>query len=111
MACVAGYIASVQAAKSAKDTPGMANTAGSCMACLHEEITMPTDFSAVSLTSLLPALPDYVVLHCISNFTFLNGASHPAELIERALALGYRGLRSEERRVGKECRGRVWRVH
>lgn len=46
----------------------------------------------VSLAGLLPALPDYAELHCISNFTFLTGASHPEELIERALALGYRGL-------------------
>ncbi len=45
-----------------------------------------------SLPGLLPALPDYVELHCISNFTFLTGASHPGELIERAFGLGYRGL-------------------
>ncbi|KWR90519.1 error-prone DNA polymerase [Cupriavidus sp. IDO] len=44
------------------------------------------------LSSLLPALPDYVELHCISNFTFLDGASHPVELIERAFRLGYSGL-------------------
>ena len=37
-------------------------------------------------------LPEYVELHAISNFTFLRGASHPHELVERALALGYRGL-------------------
>ncbi|WP_459573254.1 PHP domain-containing protein, partial [Cupriavidus sp. 8B] len=51
-------------------------------------------FSALppALSALLPALPDYVELHCISNFTFLDGASHPVELIERAFALGYRGL-------------------
>jgi len=44
------------------------------------------------LSAWLPTLPDYVELHCISNFTFLTGASHPAELIERAFQLGYRGL-------------------
>ena len=44
------------------------------------------------LSSLLPSLPDYVELHCISNFTFLDGASHPQELIERAFQLGYSGL-------------------
>ena len=44
------------------------------------------------MASLLSGLPDYVELHCISNFTFLTGASHPGELIERALRLGYRGL-------------------
>jgi error-prone DNA polymerase len=34
----------------------------------------------------------YAELHCISNFTFLRGASHPAELVERARALGYAAL-------------------
>ncbi|GGI17502.1 error-prone DNA polymerase [Oxalicibacterium faecigallinarum] len=38
------------------------------------------------------ALPDYVELHCQSNFTFLHGASHPEELVERAFQLGYRGI-------------------
>jgi len=36
--------------------------------------------------------PSYAELHCISNFSFLRGASHPEELVERALALGYAGL-------------------
>ena len=44
------------------------------------------------LSSFLPLLPDYVELHCISNFTFLTGASHPQELISRAFQLGYSGL-------------------
>jgi error-prone DNA polymerase len=35
---------------------------------------------------------DYAELHCLSNFTFLRGASHPEELIERAAELGYAGL-------------------
>ncbi len=34
----------------------------------------------------------YAELHCISNFTFLRGASHPAELVRRASELGYRAL-------------------
>jgi error-prone DNA polymerase len=34
-------------------------------------------------------LPAYAELHCLSNFSFLRGASHPEELIERAHALGY----------------------
>jgi error-prone DNA polymerase len=37
-------------------------------------------------------LPDYAELHCLSNFSFLRGASHPEELVERAKALGYRAL-------------------
>jgi DNA-directed DNA polymerase III PolC len=36
--------------------------------------------------------PRYAELHCISNFTFLRGASHPHELVERADALGYTAL-------------------
>ena len=38
------------------------------------------------------ALPDYAELHCLSNFTFLRGASHPEELVQRAHALGYHAL-------------------
>ena len=37
-------------------------------------------------------LPDYAELHCLSNFSFLRGASHPEELVERAKALGYTAL-------------------
>lgn len=36
--------------------------------------------------------PAYAELHCISNFTFLRGASFPEELVETAAALGYRAL-------------------
>src|SRR3954470_1117436 len=38
------------------------------------------------------ALPAYAELHCLSNFTFLRGASHPEELVERAAELGYSAL-------------------
>jgi error-prone DNA polymerase len=37
-------------------------------------------------------LPAYAELHCLSNFTFLRGASHSEELVKRAAALGYRAL-------------------
>ena len=37
-------------------------------------------------------LPGYAELHCLSNFSFLRGASHPEELVERAAALGYGAL-------------------
>jgi error-prone DNA polymerase len=36
--------------------------------------------------------PAYAELHCLSNFSFLRGASHPQELVERAHALGYSAL-------------------
>ncbi len=34
----------------------------------------------------------YAELHCLSNFSFLRGASHPEELVERAFSLGYEAL-------------------
>src|SRR5512140_2607287 len=34
----------------------------------------------------------YAELHCISNFSFLRGASHAGELAERAARLGYSAL-------------------
>ncbi|TDJ46463.1 MAG: error-prone DNA polymerase [Gammaproteobacteria bacterium] len=34
----------------------------------------------------------YAELHCLSNFTFLRGASHPEEQVKRAAELGYSGL-------------------
>ena len=37
-------------------------------------------------------LPPYAELHCVTNFSFLRGASHPEELVERAHALGYTAL-------------------
>ncbi len=37
-------------------------------------------------------LPGYAELHCRSNFSFLTGASHPGELVERAAELGYSAL-------------------
>ena len=35
---------------------------------------------------------NYAELHCLSNFTFLRGASHAEELAERAHELGYAAL-------------------
>ncbi|AKC72649.2 error-prone DNA polymerase [Pandoraea oxalativorans] len=37
-------------------------------------------------------LPAYAELHCLSNFSFQRGASHPEELIARAAHLGYTAL-------------------
>ena len=37
-------------------------------------------------------IPDYAELHCLSNFSFLRGASHAEELVEHAVALGYTAL-------------------
>ena len=37
-------------------------------------------------------LPGYAELHCVSNYTFLRGASDPEELVRRAAELGYAAL-------------------
>jgi error-prone DNA polymerase len=39
-----------------------------------------------------PAAAPYAELHCLSNFTFLRGASHPHELVGQAVELGYEAL-------------------
>jgi error-prone DNA polymerase len=38
------------------------------------------------------ALPAYAELFCVSNFSFLHGASHAEELVQRAQELGYSAL-------------------
>jgi error-prone DNA polymerase len=37
-------------------------------------------------------LPPYAELHCLTNFTFLRGASHPHELVEQAMSRGYSAI-------------------
>lgn len=37
-------------------------------------------------------LPGYAELQCVSNYSFLHGASHPEELVARAAQLGYAAL-------------------
>jgi error-prone DNA polymerase len=38
------------------------------------------------------SLPAYAELHCVSNLTFLRGASHPEELVSQAKKLGYQAI-------------------
>jgi error-prone DNA polymerase len=51
----------------------------------------PCDKGRAATTSPA-AVQAYAELHCISNFTFLRGASFPEELVERAEALGYSAI-------------------
>src|ERR1700739_3763656 len=39
----------------------------------------------------------YVELHCKTNFSFLEGASHPDELVAQAVRLGYAGMAVTDR--------------
>ncbi|RZL04164.1 MAG: error-prone DNA polymerase [Rubrivivax sp.] len=40
----------------------------------------------------MSTIPDYAELRCLSNFSFLRGASRPEELVERAKEMGYKAL-------------------
>ncbi len=40
---------------------------------------------------------EYAELHCLSNFSFLRGASHPEELVEQAAELGYHAIAITDR--------------
>jgi error-prone DNA polymerase len=44
------------------------------------------------MSSSSVSLPDYAELHCLTNFSFLRGASHAEEMVMRAHELGYRAL-------------------
>ncbi|MDQ7990822.1 MAG: error-prone DNA polymerase, partial [Candidatus Dactylopiibacterium sp.] len=47
---------------------------------------------AISPEKAGTALPAYAELHCLTNFSFLRGASHPAELVAAARQRGYAAL-------------------
>jgi error-prone DNA polymerase len=54
--------------------------------------------SPADLSSLpRPAGGQYAELHCKTNFSFLEGASHPDELVNRATELGYAALAITDR--------------
>ncbi|MGI8753872.1 MAG: error-prone DNA polymerase [Acidimicrobiales bacterium] len=53
----------------------------------------PTDLRVVPpSTRRTPAKTSYAELHCHSNFSFLDGSSHPEELVEEAVRLGLDAL-------------------
>ncbi|MEM1424017.1 MAG: PHP domain-containing protein, partial [Planctomycetota bacterium] len=52
----------------------------------------PTGTSGSDRGGFSPAPVGYAELSVTSNFTFLTGASHPEELVERAAALGHRAV-------------------
>lgn len=45
----------------------------------------------------MATVPGYAELHCWSNFSFLEGASHPEELVEHGVRLGLRGIALTDR--------------
>ena len=69
----------------------------------HAKLYFPAPVS-----NLLPrAIPPvrYVELHCKTNFSFLEGASHPDELVNQAGKLGYAGLAVTDRNSDRNSRG------
>lgn len=58
----------------------------------EQPFTTAESCSADSPDAAPRPLPAYAELHCISNFSFLRGASFPEELVEAAQALGYQAL-------------------
>ncbi|WP_165185428.1 error-prone DNA polymerase [Paraburkholderia dioscoreae] len=48
--------------------------------------------SFLAKQTLATHLPAYAELHCLTNFSFLRGASHPYELVEQAMSRGYSAL-------------------
>lgn len=48
--------------------------------------------TAMTRPAPLPGLPAYAELQCLSNFSFLQGASHPEELVVQAAQLGYAAI-------------------
>ena len=57
--------------------------------CFHYTVYI---YSIPNTSMQKPSLPGYAELHCLSNFSFLRGASHPEELVMQAKRLGYRAL-------------------
>jgi error-prone DNA polymerase len=56
-----------------------------------EDLSDMLDLGGASVKSSA-LLPPYAELHCLSNFSFLRGASHPQELAATALEHGYTAL-------------------
>jgi error-prone DNA polymerase len=55
-------------------------------------VVTPVAEAKSSAPANAPAKNPYAELHCISNFTFLRGASFPEELVNRAYKLGYQAI-------------------
>src|SRR3989440_5093780 len=85
----AGGMATTSPATTSSPACRTKRSCGSIASGAAREDGICTAFSPEAVYSPLPA---YAELHCLSNFTFLRGASHPEELVKRAAALGYRAL-------------------
>ncbi len=66
---------------------------------IQPELNNPAASEATLCSANCPVktTPSYAELHCKTNFSFLEGASHPDELVARAAELGYRALAITDR--------------
>src|SRR5664279_2928995 len=82
----------------ASSSPSASASAGSCRGGMTDpeararaEYAREVANEAGSVRAVRARAP-YVELHCHSAFSLLDGASHPAELVDRAVELGYHAL-------------------
>ena len=61
----------------------------------HSKLYVPAPIGDLPPRTTSPV--DYAELHCKTNFSFLEGASHPDELVNRAMSLDYTGLAVTDR--------------
>ena len=70
----------------------MATSLRACSAEMDRKGDVAEPSSAQSPKRLAPARAQFAELHCKSNFSFLQGASHAEELVRQAHALGYAAI-------------------
>src|ERR1700722_13100786 len=61
----------------------------------HAKLSAPAPVKDLSPRTTPPVR--YAELHCKTNFSFLEGASHPDELVAQAALLGYAGMAITDR--------------
>ena len=81
-----------------------ARVAGFCMASSIELVMPELPFSKLYVPESVSGFANggrppvrYVELHCKTNFSFLEGASHPDELVNQSARLGYAGMAITDR--------------
>ncbi len=62
------------------------------VATIHSLYELGKSAKCRPMETQVTVVPPYAELHALSNFSFQRGASHPAELVARAHALGYSAL-------------------
>ena len=95
-------------AATSRATTSSPQTAERALVWVYRERRAPGGWflHGVCLRDMLPA---YAELHCLSNFTFLRGASHPEELVAARARARLRGARHHRRVLARRRRARARR--